>query len=75
LWRGISLFSAKPLQTTGCQTAEVPGLRLRQAFWLLAVSGCKFERYLSVLFRRRSFFERFHGAHFLERMDALAKER
>jgi len=26
---------------TGCGIAEVPVLRLRQAFWLVAVSGCK----------------------------------
>jgi hypothetical protein len=29
------------LQVTGGCTAEVPVLRLRQAFWLAAVGGCK----------------------------------
>jgi len=30
------------LQTTFCKTAEVPVLRLRQAFWLFAVVGSSF---------------------------------
>jgi hypothetical protein len=37
------------LQTTGGKTAEVTVLRLRQAFWLFAVGGCKPERYHSLL--------------------------
>jgi hypothetical protein len=35
------------------------------------VSGCKYERYLSVCFPPPSFFFVFHGARFLERMYAL----
>jgi hypothetical protein len=34
--RGI-LFPAEKCRTTGGKTAEVPVLRLRQAFWLFAV--------------------------------------
>jgi hypothetical protein len=43
------------LKTTGRKTAEVLVLRLRQAFWLFAVSGCKYERYHNVIVFRRFF--------------------
>jgi hypothetical protein len=33
----------------------VPVLRLRQAFWLAVVGGCKYERYHNVIVFRRFF--------------------
>jgi hypothetical protein len=52
-----NLFIRSGLFTpTGRGTAEVPVLRLRQAFWLAAVVRCKPERYHSVnVFLRRLF--------------------
>jgi hypothetical protein len=44
-------FSTGP---TDLGTAEVPALRLRQAFWLDDVGGCKFEHYhIKALVRHR----------------------
>jgi hypothetical protein len=44
------------LRTTGGKTAEVPVLRLRQAFWLFAVGGCAARFFLSGALRLLTFF-------------------
>jgi hypothetical protein len=45
---------------TGRKIAEVPVLRLRQAFWLFAVGGCKPDCYHSVMPLRRLFYHFLH---------------
>jgi hypothetical protein len=43
-------MSSSKLPLTGSKTAEVPVLRLRQAFWLLPVVHCKPGNYHIILF-------------------------
>jgi hypothetical protein len=38
-----AFFCGRFISTNVCGTAEVPVLRLRQAFWLADVGGCKFK--------------------------------
>jgi len=51
-----SFSVGKKLCTTGGKTAEVPVLRLRQAFWLFAVGGCAARFFLSGALRLLTFF-------------------